>query len=224
MPRPRAICQRRHVAAYGACGFRALAARARAHQGDQDRGGEEGARRGRGNHRRRACQGHHALGRRAHAFEGPQIGAAARDRRGSCLLAGRGGVRGGGAHARASRGRLRIGRGEIRGADGGDRSGNRARQENAGHPAGTGRQSLLRAQAGSGRARSGFRRGRRGGGNDLHVRTPHRSHHRAARGGRRLERRRAAFDRLSRHAGAAHDAEPVCQASRSCRAPGARCD
>ena len=46
----------------------------------------------------------------------------------------------------------------------------------------------------------------------------------AARHGGRLECRRAAHDRLSRHAGAAHDAEPVRQASRPRRATGARAD
>ena len=84
------------------------------------------------------------------------------------------------------------------------------------------RQSLLRAQARGRRGRQGLRRSRRGGGDHLRVRPPHRRHHRAARRGRRLESGRAAPDRLSRHAGAAHDAEPVRQASRPGRAPGAR--
>ncbi len=56
----------------------------------------------------------------------------------------------------------------------------------------------------------------------LHVRPPHRRLQRAARHRRRLEPGRAAADRLSRHAGAAHDAEPVRQAPRPRGAPGAR--
>ena len=92
-PRPRPICQRRRAAAHGACRLRALAARPCPHQKHRDCGSEEGARRRRGGHRRRACQGDHALGRRAHASQGHQIGAAARHRRRPRLLAGRGGVR-----------------------------------------------------------------------------------------------------------------------------------
>ena len=47
------------------------------------------------------AEGDHAVGRRAHPSQGHQVGAAARDRGRSRLLAGRGGVRRGGAHARA---------------------------------------------------------------------------------------------------------------------------
>ena len=75
--RARAICQRRLAAAHGACRLCALAARARPHQIDQSRGGEKGARRDRRRHRRGTGESHHALGRRAHASEGPEIGAAA---------------------------------------------------------------------------------------------------------------------------------------------------
>ena len=57
---------------------------------------------------------------------------------------------------------------------------------------------------------------------DLRVRPPHRRLQRAARHCRRLEPGRAAAHRLSRHAGAAHDAEPVRQASRPAGASGAR--
>ena len=146
------------------------------------------------------------------------------DRGRARLLAGRSRVRCGGAHARASGGCLRTGRGEIRAPARRHRSGNRARQEHAGDPLLARRQSLLRTQAGSRHARQGLRRIRRGGGDHLHVRPPHRRHHRAARRGRRLERRRRAHDRLSRHASAAHDAEPVRQAPRLGGTPSARVD
>ena len=63
-------------------------------------GGEESAGRDRSGHRRRARESHDALGRRAHASEGPQIGAATCDRGRARLLAGRGRLRRGGAHAR----------------------------------------------------------------------------------------------------------------------------
>ena len=72
------------------------------------------------------------------------------------------------------------------------------------------------------RSRQGLRRGRRRGRDHLRVRPPHRRHQRAARHRRRLESRRAAPDRLSRHPGAAHDDEPVRQASRARGASGAR--
>ncbi len=60
-----------------------------------------------------------------------------------------------------------------------------------------------------------LRRGGCRGRNHLRVRPPHRRHQRAARRRRRLECGRAAPHRLSGHAGAAHDAEPVRQASRA---------
>ncbi len=47
------------------------------------------------------------------------------------------------------------------------------------------------------------------------LRPPYRRDQRAACDRRRLESGRSAPDRLSGHAGAAHDAEPVCQASRA---------
>ena len=109
--------------------------------------GEEGARRRRGRHRRRACQGDHAVGRRAHPSQGHQIGAAARHRGRARLLAGRGGVRGGRAHARASRGRLRARRCRLRGASRRDRRGNCARSGDARDPSRARRQSHLRAHA-----------------------------------------------------------------------------
>ena len=62
---------------------------------------------------------------------------------------------------------------------------------------------------------------RRGGRDDVRVRPPYRRHQRAALDRRRLERGRAAAHRLSGHAGAAHDAGPVRQASRS--RPSSRC-
>ena len=111
---PRAIRQRRGAAAHGACRLRALAARARADQEHRCRRREESARRHRRGHRRGTCQGHHALGRRAHASQGPQIGAAARHRHRSRLLGRRGGLRRGRAHPRRGRGRLRTGRGRLR--------------------------------------------------------------------------------------------------------------
>ena len=73
-----------------------------------------------------------------------------------------------------------------------------------------------------GRSRQGLRRGRRRGRDHVRVRPPHRRHQRAARHRRRLESRRRAPDRLSGHAGAAHDAEPVRQAPRPGGASGAR--
>ena len=66
-----------------------------------DGGSEESARCRRGRHRRRTRQSDYALGRRAHASQGHQIGAAARHRCRSRLLAGRGGVRRRGARRRA---------------------------------------------------------------------------------------------------------------------------
>ena len=60
---------------------------------DRRRRRQESARRDRGGHRRRAGQGDDALGRRAHASQGPEIRAAIPHRRRSRLLAGRGGVR-----------------------------------------------------------------------------------------------------------------------------------
>ena len=72
------------------------------------------------------------------------------------------------------------------------------------------------------RSRQGLRGRRRGGRAHLRVRPPHRRLQRAARHRRRLEPRRAAAHRLSRHAGAAHDAEPVRQAPRPRGASGAR--
>ena len=82
--RARAICQRRRAAAHGACRLRALAARACAHRRRSTTDdGEEGARRDRGRHRRRARQGDDAVGRRADASQGPEIGAAARRSRSS---------------------------------------------------------------------------------------------------------------------------------------------
>ena len=111
---------------------------------------------------------------------------------------------------------------DYRAAARGHRSGNRARCQDAGDPSRARRQSLLRAQARRRRRRQGLRRSRRGGRDHLRVRPPHRRHQRAARHRRRLERGRAAPDRLSGHAGAAHDAEPVRQASRPRRTPGAR--
>ena len=152
---------------------------------------EKIARRDRRGHRRRTRQGDDALGRRAHASEGPEIRAAIPDRSRARLLAGRGRVRRGRAHARASGGCLRAGRGELRAAARRHRSGNRARRQDAGDPARARRQSLLRAQARSRHGRQGLRRIRRGGRDHVPVRPPHRRHHRAARRGRRLESGRA---------------------------------
>ena len=56
-----------------------------------DRGGKTSAGRPRRRHRRRTCQGDDALGRRADASQGHQIGAAIRHRRRPRLLAGRSG-------------------------------------------------------------------------------------------------------------------------------------
>ena len=98
------------------------------------RRGKEGAGRDRRGHRRRTRQSDNALGRRAHASEGSEIRAAIRHRRRPRLLAGRGGLRRGRAHARAGRGRLRAGRGGLRAAAGRHRSGNRARRQDAGDP------------------------------------------------------------------------------------------
>ena len=102
--------QRRGAAAHGACRLRALAARARQDQEHRRGRGEEGAGRDRRRHRRGACQGHHALGRRADASQGHQVGAAARHRGRPRLLGRRSGLRRGRAHPRRGRGRLRAGR------------------------------------------------------------------------------------------------------------------
>ncbi len=184
----RAICQRRHAAAHGACRLRALAARACAHQVDRRRRREESARRDRRGHRRRARQGDDALGRRAHASEGPEIGAAIRRSRSivACWQ-GEAVVRRGRAHARQAEDACELVEVDLRGIAGGHRSGNRARCQDAGDPCRARRQSLLRAQARGRRGRQGLRRIRRGGGDHLHVRPPHRRHHRAARRRRRLE-------------------------------------
>ena len=128
-PRPRPICQRRRAAAHGPCRLRALAARACADQKHRDGGGEEGAGRDRGRHRRRAGQSDHAVGRRADPSQGHQIGAAACHRRRARLLAGRGGVRRRRQQPRRSRGRLRAGRRRLRGARRRDGRGNRARRQ-----------------------------------------------------------------------------------------------
>ncbi len=93
---------------------------------------------------------------------------------------------------------------------------------NAGDPSRARRQSHLRAQARGGRTRQGVCRSRRSDRGDIPVRPSYRRVQRAARDRRRLESRRAAADRISWHAGAAHDAEPVRQASRAGRTAGAR--
>ena len=67
----------------------------------------------------------------------------------------------------------------------------------------------------AGEPEQGFGRRRYRGRDDIYVRPPYRRDQRAARHRRRLESGRRAFDRLSRHAGTAHDAEPVRQAPRS---------
>ena len=64
------------------------------------------------------------------------------------------------------------------------------------------------------RSRRGLRRGGRGHRGDLRIRPPYRRDQRAARHRRRLESRRAAAHRLSRHPSAAHDAGHLRQASR----------
>ena len=196
--RPRAIRQRRDAAAHGACRLRALAARPCRDQENRFDGRQEGARRHRHRHRRGTRQDNHALGRRAHAPQGHQVGAAVSARGRARLLAGRGGRRRGRAHPRRGRGRLRAGRGRIRGAAARHRPGDRARSEDAGHPSRARRQSLLRARAHRRRSRQGLHRRRRRGRDHLRVRPPHRRVQRAARHRRRLESGRAAADRLSR--------------------------
>ena len=123
---------------------------------------------------------------------------------------------------RRSRGRLRAGRRRLRGARRRDGRGNRARCQDAGDPSRAWRQSHLRADFERRRPRQRLCRSRCDRGNDFRVRSPHRRHQRGARHRRRLESGRAAPDRVSGHAGAAHDAEPVRQAPRARRAPGAR--
>ena len=152
-------------------------------------------RRDRGRDRSGACESHHAVGRRADASQGDQVGTAIRDRYRARMLAGRGGMRGGGEDARAGGGCVRAGRGDIRGASRRHRRRDGARTRHAGDPSGTWRQSHLRAQARSRRTRQGFRRGRRSDRGDVPVRPPHRRVQRAARDHRRLESHRAAADR-----------------------------
>ena len=169
------------AAAHGACGLRALAARACAHREHRHGGGEAGAGRDRGRDRAGAREGHHAVGRRADASQGHQVGAAIRDRDRARLLAGRGGVRRRGEDARAGRGRVRTGRGDLRGASRRHRCRDRARCRHAGDPSGARRQSHLRAQARGGRSGQGLRRCRRSDRGDVPVRPPHRRVQRAAR-------------------------------------------
>ena len=162
------------------------------------------------------------MGRRAHASQGHQVGAAARHRRRARLLARRGGLRRRREDARGGRRRLRAGARRIRGVAGGHRRRNRARCRHAGDPPRAWRQSHLRAHARCRRTGQGLRGSRRRRRDHVRVRPPHRRHQRGARHRRRLESGRGAADRLPGHAGAAHDAEPVRQASRARRAPGAR--
>ena len=186
--RARPICQRHRAAAHGACRLRALAARACAHQ----------------KHRRptaakkapgviavvtgaELAQSDHALGRRAHASEGHQIGAAACHRRRARLLAGRSGLRRGRAHARRSGGRLRAGRGRYEPLPAVTDA------ETALDPATPvihpelGDNLTFERKLEAGDPDQGFRRSRRGRRGDLRVRPPHRRHQRAARHRRRLE-------------------------------------
>ena len=185
---PRAICQRRGAAAHGACRLRALAARACAGSRASTRP------------RRRKSPGVIAVvtGAELAKVITPWVGvlthlkglksapqhAIAVDRacwagEAVCAVVAR--------TPRRGRGRLRTGRGRLRGTAGGHRSGNRARSEDAGDPSVDRRQSLLRARAHRRRSRQGLRRGRRRGRDHLRVRPPHRRHQRAARHRRRLE-------------------------------------
>ncbi len=91
--RPRAICQRRGAAAYGACGLRPFPARACKDQEHRHSRGEKISGRHRRRHRRRTGEGHHALGRGADASQGPQIRAAACHGHRSRLLGRRSGLR-----------------------------------------------------------------------------------------------------------------------------------
>ena len=109
----RALCQRRRTAAHGACGVPALAACACQNRRDRCDRREAHPGRHRGRDRQGTGRCHHAMGRRALAYEGSQIGAAARDRDRSCLLAGRGGRRHRGDQPRGRRGRRRTRRGRI---------------------------------------------------------------------------------------------------------------
>ena len=213
----RALCQRHGAAAHGACGVPALAACACEDHRHRCRRGQAHARRHRRRDRRGTCRRHHALGRRALASEGTQIGAAARHRDRSRLLAGRSRRRHRGDQPRRRRGRRGSRRGRIRGTGGGDGHAHRARFRNPGHSSCARRQPRLRAQPRCRRGRCGVCRLRRGGGSGFHLRPAHRRDAGAARGGGRLERRRGAADDLPGHAGAAHGAEHRGAASGPCR-------
>jgi aerobic carbon-monoxide dehydrogenase large subunit len=98
------------------------------------------------------------------------------------------------SRARAPRPRtLRAGRGRVRGAAAGHRSGDRARPATPVIHPDLGDNLTFERVHSAGDVDKALRRGRRGGGGDLHVRPPHRRVPRAARHRRRLERRRAAL-------------------------------
>ena len=216
------LCQRRRAAADGACGVSALAACARQNRWHRRCGRQ--ARQGRHCRRDRAGTGrnHHALGRRALASERAQIGAAARDRDRSCLLAGRGGGGDRGDQPCDRRGRRRTGCRCIRRAGSGDGDAHRARSGNPCHSCLARRQSRLRAPSRCRQCRPGIRRCRRGGGSRLRVRASYRRDAGTAIGGRGLEPRRGAADDLPGHASAAHGAEYRSTTSRPVRRSGAR--
>ena len=142
------------------------------------------------------------------AYEGPQIGAPACDRDRSRLLAGRSRRR------RRSRPAARSRRtpAELVAVDYEELEAvtdmrTALDPQTPGDSCLARRQSCIRAQSRCRRGRCGVRGFRRGRGSGIRVRPAHRRDAGAARGGRRLERRRGAADDLPRHAGAAHGAE-----------------
>ena len=185
---------------------------------DRHRRGEEGARRHRRGHRRGTGQGHHAVGRRAHASQGHQVGAAARHRGRPRLLGRRSGLRRGRAHA-APRPRTPANW---------SRSTTRScRPSPIRRPRSMPATPVIHPRLGDNlcfervhdrrRSRQGLRRGRRRGRDHLRVRPPHRRHNEPRAIVADWNPGDAAPDRLSGHAGAAHDAEPVRQAPRRSR-------
>ena len=166
----------------------------------------------RGVHRRRARQACDAVGRRAGAPQGHEVGAAARPRRRARQLGGRGG--------RARSWRERRAEAEDAGArvdvdyeplPRRRRHGDGARSGDAGDPSRARRQSLLPArQLDAGSVDDGLRRGGRGRRGHLprSAATPASPSSRARSSPTTIRGEQRAH-RLSRHAGAAHDAGHV---------------
>ena len=138
-----------------------------------------------------ACGRHHAVGRRALASEGPQIGAAACDRDRSRLLAGRGRRGHRGDQPRRGRGRRGTRRVEYEELEAVTDMRTALDPETPViHPS-LGDNLAFERNLDAGAVDAGVCRFRRGGGGGFHLRPAHRRDAGAARGGGRLERRRS---------------------------------